>query len=166
MPNIGKSTLFNALTKSYAADASNFPFCTIDPNIGIVDVMDERVDKLSKLSSSVKTVYSTIKFVDIAGLMRGASKGEGMGNAFLSHVREVDAIVQVLRHFKHSGVNHVEGNVDVMRDVEIINTELILCDLEQIDKKLPALQKKAKGRDEEVLKEVALLGKVQSFLEA
>jgi len=108
LPNVGKSTLFNALTKSYAADAANFPFCTIDPNVGVVDVRDERVDQLALMSSSQKTVYSTIKFVDIAGLVRGASKGEGMGNAFLSHIREVDAILQVLRYFNESDVNHVE----------------------------------------------------------
>lgn len=108
MPNVGKSTLFNALTKSYSAPAENFPFCTIDPNVGIVDVKDPRVDKLSEISQSKKKVYASIEFVDIAGLVKGASKGEGLGNKFLSHIREVDAIVQVLRYFKDSDVVHVE----------------------------------------------------------
>jgi ribosome-binding ATPase len=108
LPNVGKSTLFNALTKSYSAPAENFPFCTIDPNVGIVDVKDPRVDKLSEISQSKKKVYASIEFVDIAGLVKGASKGEGLGNKFLSHIREVDAIVQVLRYFKDSDVVHVE----------------------------------------------------------
>lgn len=166
LPNVGKSTLFNALTKSYAADAANFPFCTIDPNVGVVDVRDERVDQLALMSSSQKTVYSTIKFVDIAGLVRGASKGEGMGNAFLSHIREVDAILQVLRYFNESDVNHVEWHVDPLRDKQIINDELILADLQQIEKKLPQLQRKAKSWDKEVQKEVALLEHVSSVLES
>ena len=108
LPNVGKSTLFNALTKTYAADAANFPFCTIEPNVGIVDVIDERIDQLSEISHTQKKVYATIKFVDIAGLVKGASKGEGLGNKFLSNIRETDAIVQVLRHFNDSDVMHVE----------------------------------------------------------
>ncbi len=164
LPNVGKSTLFNALTKSYAADAQNFPFCTIDPNVGVVDVKDSRVDALAAMSWSTKTVYSTIKFVDIAGLVKGASKGEGMGNAFLSNIREVDAIVQVLRHFPDPDVSHVEGGVDPMRDVEIINMELILSDLEQIEKKLPSLEKKAKSKDVESVKTVAVLKKIHQVL--
>ena len=145
LPNVGKSTLFNALTKSYAAPAANFPFCTIDPNIGIVEVKDERLTKLAELSQSKKTVYATIEFVDIAGLVRGASKGEGLGNKFLSNIRETDVIFQVLRYFQDPDIVHTEGEIDPLRDVEIINTELIFADLEHIDRTLPYLQKKAKA---------------------
>ncbi len=166
MPNIGKSTLFNALTKSYAAPAENFPFCTINPNIGIVDVKDSRVDKLAELSQSKKRIHSSIEFVDIAGLVKWASKGEGLGNKFLSHIREVDAIVQVLRYFKDSEVVHVEWGVDPMRDVEIINTELIFADLEVIERNLPNLAKKAKmgkaSKDE--IRLVEILMEVQNAL--
>ena len=166
MPNIGKSTLFNALTKSYAAPAENFPFCTINPNIGIVDVKDPRVDNLAELSQSKKKIYSSIEFVDIAGLVKWASKGEGLGNKFLSHIREVDAIVQVLRYFKDSGVVHVEGGVDPMRDVEIINTELIFADLEIIERNLWNLAKKTKvgkGSKDEV-RLVEILMEIQEAL--
>ncbi|MFA5747987.1 MAG: redox-regulated ATPase YchF [Candidatus Absconditabacterales bacterium] len=166
LPNVGKSTLFNALTKSYSAPAENFPFCTIDPNIGIVEVKDHRIDELSKLFNSKKKVYANIEFVDIAGLVKGASKGEGLGNKFLSHIREVDTIVQVLRYFKDSDVVHVEGTIDPMRDVEIINTELILADLEQIEKTLPGLERKAKltgNKDEQKLTEI--LGKIKTVLQ-
>lgn len=152
LPNVGKSTLFNALTKTYAADAANFPFCTIEPNVGIVDVVDERIDKLSEISHTQKKVYAAIKFVDIAGLVKWASKGEGLGNKFLSHIREVDAIVQVLRHFSDGDVMHVEGSVDPFRDVEIINMELIMSDIEQIEPKLPSLEKRAKAQDKEAMK--------------
>jgi ribosome-binding ATPase len=165
LPNVGKSTLFNALTKSYAADAANFPFCTIDPNIGIVDVKDPRMDALSEMSKTQKTIYAAIKFVDIAGLVKGASQGEGMGNAFLSHIREVDAIVQVLRHFKDADINHVEGEVDPIRDEDIITTELILSDLEQIEKKLPQLQRKTKSGDKDTIAEVAVLERAKALLE-
>lgn len=165
LPNVGKSTLFNALTKSYAADAANFPFCTIDPNVGIVDVNDVRMDKLSEMSQTEKIVPATIKFVDIAGLVKGASQGEGMGNAFLSHIREVDAIVQVLRHFKDADINHVEGEVDPIRDEDIITTELILSDLEQIEKKLPQLQRKTKSGDKDTIAEVAVLERAKALLE-
>jgi GTP-binding protein YchF len=144
LPNVGKSTLFNALTKSYSAPAENFPFCTIDPNIGIVEVKDERIDKLGEMSHTQKKIYATTEFVDIAGLVKGASKGEGLGNKFLANIRETDAIVQVLRYFQDADVVHVEGHVDPMRDVEIINTELIFADLEHLDRVLPHLQKKAK----------------------
>ncbi len=144
LPNVWKSTLFNALTKSYAAPAENFPFCTIDPNIWIVEVKDERIDKLAELSQSQKKVYAATEFVDIAGLVKGASKGEWLGNKFLSNIRETDAIVQVLRYFQDPDVVHVEGSVDPLRDVEIINTELMLADLEQLERSLPYLQKKAK----------------------
>jgi len=144
LPNVGKSTLFNALTKSYSAPAENFPFTTIDPNIGIVEVKDERMDKLSEMSNTKKKVYATIEFVDIAGLVKGASKGEGLGNKFLANIRETDAIVQVLRYFQDPDVVHVEGTIDPLRDVEIINTELIFADLEHLERVLPQLQKKAK----------------------
>jgi ribosome-binding ATPase len=165
LPNVGKSTLFNALTKSYSAPAENFPFCTIEPNIGIVNVKDQRLDRLSTMSHSQKTVYAAIEFVDIAGLVKGASSGEGLGNKFLSHIREVDAIVQVLRHFSDSDVVHVEWWIDPMRDVEIINTELILADLEQIERSLPAIQKRAKtanSKEDMVLAE--WLEKIQKVL--
>ncbi|EKD24635.1 MAG: hypothetical protein ACD_80C00180G0009 [uncultured bacterium (gcode 4)] len=166
MPNIGKSTLFNALTKSYAAPAENFPFCTINPNVGIVDVKDARVDVLGEMGHSKKKIYSHIEFVDIAGLVKWASKGEWLGNKFLSHIREVDAIVQVLRYFKDSEVVHVEWGVDPMRDVEIINTELIFADLEVIDRILPNLAKKTKvgkGSKEEV-RIVEILMEIQTAL--
>jgi len=165
LPNVGKSTLFNALTKSYAADAANFPFCTIEPNVGIVDVKDPRMVSLSELSGSKKRIFANITFVDIAWLVRGASKGEWMGNAFLSHIREVDAVVQVLRYFKDTDINHVEWEVDPMRDVEIINMELMFSDMEQIERKLPQLKRKAKGRDADVLKEIEALEKAYKVLE-
>ena len=166
MPNIGKSTLFNALTKSYAAPAENFPFCTINPNIGIVDVKDPRVDKLAEMSQSKRKIYSSIEFVDIAGLVKWASKGEWLGNKFLSHIREVDAIVQVLRYFKDSEVVHVEWGVDPMRDVEIINTELIFADLEIIERNLPNMAKKVKmgkGNKDEI-RLVEILMEIQNAL--
>lgn len=165
LPNVGKSTLFNALTKSYAAPAENFPFCTIEPNVGIVDVKDPRMDALSQMSNTQKIVYATTEFVDIAGLVKGASKGEGLGNKFLSHIREVDAIVQVLRYFKDSDVVHVEGAVDPLRDREIINTELIFADLEHIEKVLPNLQKRAKlAQNKEDKKVAEILEKIQKVL--
>lgn len=167
LPNIGKSTLFNALTKSYAADAANFPFCTIEPNVGIVDVKDPRMDVLSEMSNTKKTIYANIEFVDIAGLVRGAGKGEWLGNKFLSHIREVDAIVQVLRYFNESDVNHVEGEVHPVRDAEIINGELIFSDLEQVDRHLPGLIKKAqKAWDKEAKAIAAVLTKINDTLNA
>ena len=144
LPNVGKSTLFNALTKSYSADAANFPFCTIEPNVGIVNVVDPRVDKLAEISQSKNIIYATTKFVDIAWLVKGASKWEWLWNKFLSHIREVDAIIQVVRHFADDDVAHVEGSVDPLRDIEIINTELIMSDIEQIEHKLPQLEKQSK----------------------
>ncbi len=165
LPNVGKSTLFNALTKSYAAPAENFPFCTIEPNVGIVDVKDPRMDALSQMSNTQKIVYANTEFVDIAGLVKGASKGEGLGNKFLSHIREVDAIVQVLRYFKDNDVVHVEGAVDPLRDREIINTELIFADLEHIEKVLPNLQKRAKlAQNKEDKKIAEILEKIQKVL--
>lgn len=149
LPNVGKSTLFNALTKSYAADAANFPFCTIEPNVGIVDVNDPRLQELSVVAKTEKIIPAVIKFVDIAGIVKGASEGAGLGNKFLSHIREVDAIVQVVRHFQHHDIVHVEWSVDALRDVEIINMELIFADLEQIEPKMEPLLKKAKIWDKD-----------------
>ena len=142
LPNVGKSTLFNALTNSSQAQAENFPFCTIDPNLGIVPVIDERLDKLTNISSSKKKIYTTISFVDIAGLVKGASKGEGLGNKFLSHIREVDAIIHMIRCFDSNDIQNVNENVDPVRDIEIIQTEMKLADLESIQKRLDKKNKK------------------------
>ena len=142
LPNVGKSTLFNALTASKNAEAANFPFCTIDPNIGIVDVIDERLDQLSKLSNSKKKIYTNITFVDIAGLVKGASKGEGLGNKFLSHIREVDAIIHLVRCFESDKITHVNSEINPIEDLEIIKTEITLSDLDIIQKKLEKGKKK------------------------
>ena len=136
LPNVGKSTLFNALTNSSKAQAANFPFCTIEPNIGIVPVQDERLDKLVEISNSKKKIYTSISFVDIAGLVKGASKGEGLGNKFLSHVREVDAIIHMIRCFDSSDIQNVNPDINPIRDLEIIETEMKLSDLESIQKRL------------------------------
>src|SRR5262245_46099607 len=135
LPNVGKSTLFNALTQTAAAEAANYPFCTIEPNVGKVGVPDARLDILAKIASSKTIIPTQLGFVDIAGLVRGASKGEGLGNQFLGHIREVDAIVHVLRCFEDGDITHVEGAVDPLRDAEIIETELVLADLESIEKR-------------------------------
>ena len=142
LPNVGKSTLFNALTASKNAEAANFPFCTIDPNIGIVDVVDERLDQLTKLSKSKKKIYTNITFVDIAGLVKGASKGEGLGNKFLSHIREVDAIIHLVRCFESDKITHVNSKINPLDDLETIKTEIILSDLDAIQKKLEKGKKK------------------------
>ena len=142
LPNVGKSTLFNALTASKNAEAANFPFCTIDPNIGVVDVIDERLDKLTKLSSSKKKIYTNITFVDIAGLVKGASKGEGLGNKFLSHIREVDAIIHLVRCFESDQITHVNSKINPVEDLETIKTEIILSDIDVIQKKLDKGKKK------------------------
>ena len=142
LPNVGKSTLFNALTASKNAEAANFPFCTIDPNIGIVDVIDERLDKLTKLSNSKKKIYTNITFVDIAGLVKGASKGEGLGNKFLSHIREVDAIIHLIRCFESDKITHVNSKINPIEDLETIKTEIMLSDLDIIQKKLEKGKKK------------------------
>ncbi len=142
LPNVGKSTLFNALTNSNKAQAENFPFCTIDPNVGMVPVPDERLEKLAKISSSKKKINTTISFVDIAGLVKGASKGEGLGNKFLSHIREVDAIIHVVRCFDSSDIQNVNPTVDPIRDLEIIETEMMLSDLESVEKRLDKKNKK------------------------
>ena len=156
LPNVGKSTLFNALTNSSKAQAENFPFCTIDPNEGIVPVPDERLNKLAKISSSKKKINTTISFVDIAGLVKGASKGEGLGNKFLSHIREVDAIIHMIRCFDSEDIQNVNPNVDPIRDLEIIETEMMLADLESIQKRLE--KKKKKGLEDGQLEilEIAL----------
>ena len=150
LPNVGKSTLFNALTNSNKAQAANFPFCTIDPNVGIVPVPDERLNKLAKISKSKKIINTTISFVDIAGLVKGASKGEGLGNKFLSHIREVDAIIHMIRCFDSDDIQNVNSSVDPVRDLEIIETEMMLADIESIQKRLEKNNKK--NVDEEQLK--------------
>jgi len=142
LPNVGKSTLFNALTASKNAEAANFPFCTIDPNVGVVDVVDERLDQLAKLSNSVKKIYTNITFVDIAGLVKGASKGEGLGNKFLSHIREVDAIIHLVRCFESEKITHVNSKISPVEDLETIKTEIILSDLDIVQKKLEKSKKK------------------------
>ena len=136
LPNVGKSTLFNALTNSSIAQAENFPFCTIEPNVGNVPVQDDRLDKLSEISKSKKKIYTSISFIDIAGLVKGASKGEGLGNKFLSHIREVDAIIHMIRCFESGNIQNVNKNVDPIRDLEIIETEMKLADIESIEKRL------------------------------
>ena len=145
LPNVGKSTLFNALVANAKAEAANFPFCTIEPNVGVVSVPDERLDVLAKISQSEKIVPTRIEFVDIAGLVKGASKGEGLGNQFLANIREVDAIVQVVRCFDDPDIIHVSGSVDPVRDIEIINLELALADLDQVNKRIERVRKQAKN---------------------
>src|ERR1700739_4682020 len=149
LPNVGKSTLFNAVTRTRKAAAANYPFFTIDPNQGIVPVPDPRLAVLEKLSHSKKVVPAAIEFVDIAGLVKGASQGEGLGNKFLSHIREVDAIVQVVRCFEDADIHHVAGSVDPVRDIEVITTELVLADLEAVQKRLAGVAKDAKRGDKE-----------------
>lgn len=144
LPNVGKSTLFNALTQTAAAQAANYPFCTIEPNIGKVNVPDVRLTKLAEIAGSKEIIPVQIEFVDIAGLVRGASKGEGLGNQFLSHIREVDAIINVVRCFEDENITHVENNVDPLRDIELIQLELAIADLESLEKRIPNLEKKAK----------------------
>ena len=156
LPNVGKSTLFNALTNSSKAQAENFPFCTIDPNIGIVPVPDERLDKLVSISNSKKKINTTISFVDIAGLVKGASKGEGLGNKFLSHIREVDAIIHMIRCFDSDDIQNVNPNIDPIRDLEIIETEMKLADLESIQKRLDKKNKKNMDNEQLKILEMAL----------
>jgi GTP-binding protein YchF len=166
LPNVGKSTLFNALTATVAAQAANYPFCTIEPNVGRVAVPDKRLETLAAIGKSAKIVPTSLEFVDIAGLVRGASKGEGLGNQFLANIRETDAIVHVLRCFVDDDVTHVEGSVDPIRDAETVETELMLADLESLQKRLPALQKKAKGSDRNAAADVALMEPILAALEA
>jgi len=157
LPNVGKSTLFNALTESAAAQAANYPFCTIEPNIGEVPVPDPRLDRLAVIAKSNQAVPTRLTFVDIAGLVRGASKGEGLGNQFLAVIREVDAVAYVLRCFEDTDVIHVEGRVDPIADAETIETELMLADLDSLERRLPVLKKKIRGQDKEAKKTLALL---------
>jgi hypothetical protein len=164
LPNVGKSTLFNAITNS-SVDANNYPFCTIEPNIGIVPIPDERLEKLAKLSNSEKIVYATIEFVDIAGLVKGASKGEGLGNQFLSHVREVSAIAHVVRCFEDENIVHVNGSVEPIRDIDIINTELIFADLSMAEKIMNNQLKKSKSGDKLEVEKYNFYKKIYEHLE-
>jgi ribosome-binding ATPase len=164
LPNVGKSTLFNAVTQTRKAMAANYRFCTIEPNQGIVTVPDERLDVLAKISGSQKIVPSVFEFVDIAGLVKGASQGEGLGNQFLGHIREVDAIVQVVRCFENSDIEHVMDSVDPIRDIDVINTELILADLESIQKRRQRQQKAAKSGDKTAQAEIDLLDRLEPHL--
>lgn len=159
LPNVGKSTLFNALLSTQAAEAANYPFCTIEPNIGRVSVPDERLAKLAHIAQSANIIPTQLEFVDIAGIVRGASKGEGLGNQFLSHIREVDAIIYMLRCFEDGDITHVEGRIDPLSDAEIIETELVLADMESLEKRLPNLLKKAKG-DKESKEQADVMEKV------
>ncbi|MFI4999199.1 MAG: redox-regulated ATPase YchF [Reyranellales bacterium] len=164
LPNVGKSTLFNALTATQAAQAANYPFCTIEPNIGRVAVPDPRLDTLCTIAGSAKIIPTQLEFVDIAGLVKGASKGEGLGNQFLGTIREVDAIAHVLRCFEDGDVTHVSGNVDPVRDAEVVETELMLADLDSLEKRLPNLEKRAKGGDKEAASEAPLVKKALDLL--
>jgi GTP-binding protein YchF len=164
LPNVGKSTLFNALTQTAAAQAANYPFCTIEPNVGDVAVPDPRLDALAKIAGSAEIIPTRITFVDIAGLVRGASKGEGLGNQFLANIREVDAVVHVLRCFEDDDITHVENRIDPISDAETVETELMLADLDSLEKRLPALEKKAKGGEKEAKEAVALVMKAVALL--
>ncbi|MBN8841682.1 MAG: redox-regulated ATPase YchF [Sphingomonadales bacterium] len=166
LPNVGKSTLFNALTETQAAQAANYPFCTIEPNIGNVAVPDARLDKLASIASSQKIIPTQLAFVDIAGLVRGASKGEGLGNQFLGNIREVDAIVHVLRCFEDDDIQHVENKVDPVADAETVETELLLSDLESLEKRVPAFAKKATSGDKEAKAAASVLGQALELLRA
>ncbi|MBF9033902.1 redox-regulated ATPase YchF [Rhodobacterales bacterium HKCCE2091] len=165
LPNVGKSTLFNALTRTAAAQAANFPFCTIEPNVGDVAVPDPRLDRLAEIAKSKQIIPARMTFVDIAGLVKGASKGEGLGNQFLANIREVDAIAHVLRCFEDGDVTHVEGRVDPIADAETIETELMLADLESIEKRLQNLTRKVRGGDKEAVQQERLLKAAQAVLE-
>lgn len=163
LPNVGKSTLFNAITKA-GAEAANYPFCTIEPNVGVVDVPDQRLEVLSEMFKSKKIVPAGMRFVDIAGLVKGASKGEGLGNKFLSHIRQVDAIAEVVRCFEDGNITHVEGSIDPVRDIEIINTELCLADMESVDKQMLKLRKLVKARDKAAPLKMQVLEKIADAL--
>ncbi len=165
LPNVGKSTLFNALTATAAAQAANFPFCTIEPNVGRVAVPDTRLDQLVAISKSQKIIPSQLEFVDIAGLVRGASKGEGLGNQFLANIREVDAIVHVLRCFEDDDITHVDGSIDPIRDAETVETELMLADLESLEKRIIPIQKKARSGDKESKDQMALIEPIIAVLQ-
>lgn len=166
LPNVGKSTLFNALTQTIAAQAANFPFCTIEPNTGRVAVPDKRLDKLVEMVQPKSVVPTQLEFVDIAGLVKGASKGEGLGNQFLANIREVDAIIHVLRCFENENITHVEGSVDPIRDAEIVETELMIADLESLEKRFEQAQKKARGGDKEAIVNVSVMEPIIAALKA
>ncbi|WP_054703476.1 redox-regulated ATPase YchF [Bacillus sp. JCM 19041] len=164
LPNVGKSTLFNAITQA-GAESANYPFCTIDPNVGIVEVPDERLDKLTELVKPKKTIPTAFEFTDIAGIVEGASKGEGLGNKFLSHIRQVDAISHVVRCFADDNITHVSGGVNPLRDIEVINLELILADLESVDKRIGRVAKLAKSKDKEAVAELPVLEQLKEAFE-
>ncbi|KRA83279.1 redox-regulated ATPase YchF [Altererythrobacter sp. Root672] len=164
LPNVGKSTLFNALTETQAAQAANYPFCTIEPNVGQVSVPDERLDKIAAIAGSAKIVPTQLAFVDIAGLVKGASKGEGLGNQFLGNIREVDAIVHVLRCFEDDDIQHVANKIDPLTDAEVVETELMLSDLESLEKRVPAAQKRATSGDKESKLAASVLGQALDLL--
>lgn len=165
LPNVGKSTLFNAVTRTRKAEAANYPFCTIDPNVGIVTVPDSRLEVLKNIAKTTVVIPAAVEFVDIAGLVKGASAGEGLGNKFLSHIREVDAIVQVVRCFEDADIHHVAGSVDPVRDIETINTELVLADLDAVKKKRASIAKDAKRGDKEAVAQDAVLAKLEPVLD-
>lgn len=164
LPNVGKSTLFNALTETQAAEAANYPFCTIEPNVGRVAVPDPRLDRIAALAKSQRTVYTQLEFVDIAGLVRGASKGEGLGNQFLGNIRAVEAIAHVLRCFESDDITHVEGSIDPVRDAEVVETELMIADLDSLERRLPQQEKRATTGDKEAKREVALMSRILAAL--
>ena len=164
LPNVGKSTLFNALTRSRKAEAANYPFCTIEPNVGVVEVPDDRLAKLSEIAKTKVIIPAAVEFVDIAGLVAGASKGEGLGNKFLANIREVDAIVQVVRCFDDDDILHNMGGVDPIRDIEVISTELVLADLQSCEKQLDSNRRKAKGMDKDAVKNAEILEKLVAHL--
>jgi ribosome-binding ATPase len=166
LPNVGKSTLFNGVTRSHKAEAANYPFCTIEPNLGVVTVPDSRLDTLAKLAKVKTIIPTTIEYVDIAGLVRGASRGEGLGNKFLSHIREVDAIIHVVRCFEDGNVHHVTGSLDPIRDIEIVTTELILADLESVHKQIEKMNKEGKRGDKHALLELEILHLLERELNA
>ncbi|MCF7835563.1 MAG: redox-regulated ATPase YchF [Candidatus Marinimicrobia bacterium] len=163
LPNVGKSTLFKALTK-IQVDINNYPFCTIEPNVGIVEVPDERVDNLTKISNSKKKIYTAIEFVDIAGIIEGASEGQGLGNKFLHNIREVDAIAQVVRAFESKNITHVRNEINPEKDIEIINTELILADMETVSNRIPKLEKEARGQNKEAIKQLKIVKELEKIL--
>lgn len=166
LPNVGKSTLFNALTKSYAAEAANFPFCTIEPNVGIVNVHDDRLEALRVTVNGAKIIPANVEFVDIAGLVEGASKGEGLGNKFLSHIRQVDAILQVVRGFSDTNVHHVNGSVNAKRDIEVINAELIIADLDSLDRRMGDNDKKVRSGDKDAKARAEIYVRLKPHLES
>jgi GTP-binding protein YchF len=166
LPNVGKSTLFNALTATAAAQAANFPFCTIEPNVGRVGVPDERLDQIAKIAGSAKTIPTQLEFVDIAGLVKGASKGEGLGNQFLANIRQTDAIIHVMRCFENPDIVHVDGSVDPLRDAETIETELMLADLESIERQIDSMSRKAKSGDKATKEQYEFMLKIKAALDA